>query len=415
MLTRFLYRLAGVDQQAADQFYAQALMVYGDKPMREFLYLQAYPFAWRETLNTPIFAFNHDVPANFATNQSLQRRFIAVLLRRAQQALEVQPDQSDVYQDNNQRRLPGPVHLLRGMIKLEPLVRASLPDLFPALVQAREKLFVSLSVETQKLFQQTGLEESSKPEQTFADQIESAKDELDVDEHDQLIATAVLGSEKEKLADVIEAIDDIFDTKLRAHLFDWLYFYRATTAIKGKQFDEAERLTAKVEGHEQRAYLHTEIAKGLMKSSDSQTHAREVLDEAITEAKKAGVSIFVARTLLTASNMYANIDLNRSIEIFAEAINCINSIESPDFSGQPSLEKTPERRGREGRYQGEYLLWFYMPGLDPESAFREIAKIDFDNAFVLSSTLTDKFQRAMSTLAVAEACLGHRPTRKPRI
>ena len=66
-------------------------------------------------------------------------------------------------------------------------------------------------------------------------------------------------------------------------------------------------------------------------------------------------------------------------------------------------------------YQGEYLIWFYMPGLDPESAFREMAKIDFDNAFAMSSTLTDKFQRAMSTLAVAETCLGHRSTRKPQI
>ena len=415
MLTRFLYRLAGVDQQAADQFYAQALAVYGDKPMREFLYLQAYPFAWRDTLNTPIFAFNHDVPANFATNQSLQRRFVEVLLRRAQQALEVQPDESDAYQDNNQRRLPGPVHLLKGVIKLEPQVRAYLPDLSPALMQAREKLFVSLSVETQELFQQAGLEDSSEREHTFAEQIESAKGELDVDEHDQLIATAVLGSEKEKLADVIEAIDEVIDAKLRAHLFEWLYFYRATAAIKSKQFDEAERLTAKVEGHEQRAFLHTEIAKSLMNSNDSQTHAREVLDNAITEAKKASANVFAARTLLTASNLYAKIDLNRSIEVLADAINCINRIEVPNFSGEPSMEKTPERRGRGGRYQGEYLFWFYMPGLDPESAFREMAKIDFDNAFSLSSTLTDKFQRAISTLALTETCLGHRSTRKPRI
>ena len=43
MLIRFLYRFAEVDQRAADQFYAQALAVYGNKPMREFLYLQAYP------------------------------------------------------------------------------------------------------------------------------------------------------------------------------------------------------------------------------------------------------------------------------------------------------------------------------------------------------------------------------------
>jgi hypothetical protein len=404
MLTRFLYRLAGVDQRAADQFYARALAVYGDKPMREFLYLQAYPFAWRETLNTPIFAFNYDVPASFVTNHSLQRRFIEVLLRRAQQALEAPVDQSDVYQDTSANSLPGPVHLLQGLIKFEPQVRESLPDLFPALLEAREKIFVSLSVETQKLFQQTGSELSTPKDPTFAEEIESAQDELDVDEHDQLIATAVLGSEKEKQADVMGAIDEIIDGKLRAHLLEWFYFHRAAAAIKSKQFDEAERLAAKVEGLEQRAFLHTEIAKGLMDS----TRAREVLDDAITEAKKAGVNIFTARTLLTASNLYAKYDLNRSISVLADAINCINRMENPDFSGEPALEKTPERRRKGGRYAGEYRLRFYMPGLDPESAFREMAKLDLDNAFALSSTLTDKLQRAMSTLALAETCLGHR-------
>jgi hypothetical protein len=404
MLTRFLYRLAGVDQRAADQFYARALAVYGDKPMREFLYLQAYPFAWRETLNTPIFAFNYDVPASFVTNHSLQRRFIEVLLRRAQQALEAPVDQSDVYQDTSANSLPGPVHLLQGLIKFEPQVRESLPDLFPALLEAREKIFVSLSVETQKLFQQTGSELSTPKDPTFAEEIESAQDELDVDEHDQLIATAVLGSEKEKQADVMAAIDEIIDGKLRAHLLEWFYFHRAAAAIKSKQFDEAERLTAKVEGLEQRAFLHTEISKGLMDS----TRAREVLDDAITEAKKAGVNIFTARTLLTASNLYAKYDLNRSISVLADAINCINRMENPDFSGEPALEKTPERRRKGGRYAGEYRLRFYMPGLDPESAFREMAKLDLDNAFALSSTLTDKLQRAMSTLALAETCLGHR-------
>jgi hypothetical protein len=404
MLTRFLYRLAGVDQRAADQFYARALAVYGDKPMREFLYLQAYPFAWRETLNTPIFAFNYDVPASFVTNHSLQRRFIEVLLRRAQQALEAPVDQSDVYQDTSANWLPGPVHLLQGLIKFEPQVRESLPDLFPALLEAREKIFVSLSVETQKLFQQTGSELSTPKDPTFAEEIESAQDELDVDEHDQLIATAVLGSEKEKQADVMGAIDEIIDGKLRAHLLEWFYFHRAAAAIKSKQFDEAERLAAKVEGLEQRAFLHTEISKGLMDS----TRAREVLDDAITEAKKAGVNIFTARTLLTASNLYAKYDLNRSISVLADAINCINRMENPDFSGEPALEKTPERRRKGGRYAGEYRLRFYMPGLDPESAFREMAKLDLDNAFALSSTLTDKLQRAMSTLALAETCLGHR-------
>jgi len=48
-------------------------------------------------------------------------------------------------------------------------------------------------------------------------------------------------------------------------------------AADNKRFDEAERLVSKVEGREQRAYLRTEIAKGLLNASETQTHARELL------------------------------------------------------------------------------------------------------------------------------------------
>lgn len=404
-LTRFLYRLAEVNQPAADQFYAQALTVYADKPMREFLYLQAYPFAWRETLNTPIVTY-HDPAANFAINQSLQRRFVQVLLRRAQQVLEVPLDPTDTYRSSNVALMPGAVHLLQGLVRVEPQVSASLPDLLAPLTQARERILVSLSAETQKQLLQPGQEISTTPDQTFDERVEAAQKVPDVDERDGLIATAVFGSEKANLASVVQAIDKISDSVLRAHLLEWLYFHRALTAVQAGQLEEAERLAALVEGLDQRAYLHIEIAKGLLNRSETQTHGREVLDEAITEAKKAGVTIFAARTLLTAASLYAKIDLSRSIAVLADAIAGINRIEAPDFvSDDQSLEKTPERRGRGGQYAGEYLFRFYMPGLDPESAFREMAKMDFDTALSQSSGLTDKFQRALSTLSLAEVCL----------
>src|SRR5262249_31527907 len=156
------------------QFYTQALAAYGDKPMREFLYLQAYPFAWSETVNTPTFE-SYVVPANFVANRSLQRLFVQVLLRRAQQALETPLDQGDNYRDPGGTMLPGTVHLLQGLIKLEPQVRESLPDLLPALTQTREKILVSLSVDTQKLLMQPGREVSISQEKTFDEQIESAQ------------------------------------------------------------------------------------------------------------------------------------------------------------------------------------------------------------------------------------------------
>jgi hypothetical protein len=415
LLTRFLYRLAEINQPAADQFYAHALAAYDDRPLREFLYLQAYPFAWTETRNTPVAAF-HEVPASFVTSQSLQRQFVQVLLRRAQQALDAPLDESDTYRSANEALRPGTVHLLEGLIKLEPQVRTSLPDLLPALTQAREKILVSLSPETQKSLLQPGREISSTPDQTFDEQVESALKVSDVDERDGLLANAVLSraSQRDSLADVVHAIDQISESTLRAALLEWLYFQRAVTAIKDKQFNEAETLTAKVEGLEQRAFLHLEIDKAIMSRSETQTHTQEMLDEAISEAKKAGMTIFAARVLLTASSLYLKIDPSRSIAVLADAVNCINRIESPDFfSDDQAMEKTPTRKGRGGRYAGEYLLGFYMPGLDPERAFREVAKIDFDTALSQSSGLTDKFQRAMSTLGLVHVCLNIR-TEKPR-
>ena len=404
-LTRFLYRLAEVNQPAADQFYAQALTVYGDKPLREFLYFQAYPFAWRETLNTPTYE-SYVVPATFIANRSLQRQFVQVLLRRAQQALETQSDQGDTYSDPHGTLLPVTAHLLQGLINLEPQVRESLPELLPALTQAREKILVSLSVDTQKLIMQPGREVSITQEENFDEQIESAQKRPDVNRRDEVIAMAVLStaSEAQSLAGVIETIDKISDSNLRVRLVEWIYFRRATAAIKDKQFEEAERLTSKIEGEEQRAYLHVAIAKGLFNRNETQ--AREVLDEAITEAKKAGTTIFAARTLLTASTLYARIDLGRAISVLTDAINCINRIEAPDFS---SDNQTRIQLVASNSRRGDYRLRFDMPGLDPESVFREMAKIDFDTSLSQSSALTDKLQRAMSTLSLASVCLQQAP------
>jgi len=404
-LTRFLYKYAELNQQAADQFYAQALGVYGDRPIREFLYLQAYPFALTTSLDTPIFAF-YVIPPKFALSQSLQRQFVQTLLRRAQQAIEAPADQTDSYQNSRGYRLPGTVHLLHGMMQLEPQIATALPDLAAPVTEAREKILVSLSVDNQKLFLEPGREASIAPKQTFDEQIESALKTPDLNERDDFITTAVLGAEKESLENVLRATDEITESSVRANLLEWLYFQRALAAVEASQFEEAERLTAKVEGQEQRAYLHIEIAKPLLNRTETQPHVRELLDEAITEAKKAGMTIFAARSLLTAASLYAKIELSRSISVLADAINCINRLEAPDFSvdGQYQ-EKRIDRKGKGDEYKGDYLFHFYMPGLDPEATLREIAKIDFDASLAQSTALTDKFQRAMSTLGLADACL----------
>jgi hypothetical protein len=259
-------------------------------------------------------------------------------------------------------------------------------------------------VDTQKQLSQLGRDVSTTTEQSFDEQIESAQKLPNVNDREDLIATTVLSaaSDKQSLASVIQAIDKISNSDVRLPLLEWIYFRRVTTAVKERKFEEAEKISSQVEGQEQRAYLHTEIARALLSRSDTQTHAREVLDVAINEANKAGMTIFAARSLLTASNLYTKIDLGRSISVLADAINCINHIETPDFSSNDqTLVKLVERKGK----PGQYSLRFPMPGLDPESAFRELAKIDFNDALTQTAAFTDKFQRAMTILAVADVCI----------
>lgn len=397
MISNFLYKVSAINQQAADQFYEQALLVYADRPMREFLYLSTYPFAFQEDGDMPVFG-SYVVPANFVTNSSLQRRFVLSLLRRAQQALEIPLDEADNFND-----FPGTGHILQQLIRIEPLLRGPLQDLSEVVAQARERVMVSLSVENQKVFLHSGRNEvSASPAKTFDEQIETAEKTPNVDNRDELITTAVLNSAsgKKDLTSVVNAIDKIDDSNTRVSLLEWIYFNRTKDALQGKRFDEAKRLVPKVEGRQQRAYLLTEIAKGLLNTGETQSQVRESLDEAIIEANKAGATIFAARTLLTASSLYAKIDPARSISVLGDAINSINRLETPDFSvGDQTLVKEIKTKSF------RRVLWFHMPGLDPESALREMAKIDFDGALSQTSFFTDTFQRTVTTLALADVCL----------
>ena len=406
MITNFLYKVSVVNQQTADQFYEQALAVYADRPMREFLYLSTYPFAFQEDGDMPVFGA-YVVPVNFVTNSSLQRRFVLSLLRRAQQALEIPLDEADNFND-----FPGTGRILQQLIRIEPHVRGPLHDLSEAVVQARERVLVSLSVENQQVFLRSGrIEISSSPAKTLDEQIETAEKTPNVDNRDELITTAVLSSTsgKKDLTSVVNAIDKIDDSSTRAFLLEWLYFNRAKDAVQGKRLDEAKRLVPKVEGREQRAYLLTEIAKGLLNTGETQSQAREALDEAIIEANKAGATIFAARTLLTASSLYAKIDTARSMSVLGDAINSINRLETPDFSvGDQTLVKEIKTRSF------RRVLWFHMPGLDPESALREMAKIDFDGALSQTSFFTDTFQRTVTTLALVDVCLRQSTTTTKR-
>ena len=397
-LTRYLYELAKVNQSEADALYQRALIAYREKPMREFLYLQAYPFAFEYGGDMPIFGF-YQVPANVRPNPLLQREFAQILIARAQQALEVPLDDADNY-----NRLPGTAHILQVLTRIEPHVRANHPSLVDQMTQVQQRIKVSLPIETQKTLTNRESERQTESTNTFEDNIEAAEKLSDVDDREELFTQWILNTTQEPVEAVAPAIDKITDLNIRTILYDWLYFTRGLAAAKSKQVTEASKLAAKVGDIEPRAYLYLEIGKAALALPVSEINGRDMLELAIGDAQKSPKTIFTARTLLNAADVYRKIDLSRSLEVLRNAIDATNAVQRPDFAANDqSIVKRVNGNGwrREAR--------FYMPGLDPSAVFTSFAKTDLVGTQSQTNIFADKLLRALTTLSVADVCLQQQP------
>jgi hypothetical protein len=404
-LPQFLFELTTIDHALADQFYEEALVAYASKPMDEFLYLSSYPFANdREVGEMPAWT-HYRLPKDFAPNPRLERLFVQKLLARAQSILS-----------NPTEQVPGAWELTDAaqmwlaLTKLETQIQAALPDLSPAVSQARGNLFPSLPQGSQKRVDGI-INSQNRRVMSFDDQIEAAEKETNPAARERRLAFAVLSARTADLDRVLRAADKISDSSLRDQVVGLMYFLRAQAAIKDKRLDEARRLSEKVGELDRRAYLYVTIAEEFLKQTEDQGRTREMLEEVSAAAKKAPSTIVTARALLGLAHLFSKIDENRSIELLGNAVSCINRLEAPDFSSTYVQIKV------EGKEFGFYT-GFPTSGLSPENAFREVGKEDFDGVLYQAANLMDKSLRALTTLAVVEPCLSKVPPptriRKPK-
>lgn len=398
-LTRFLYELAKVNQVGADTLYERALFAYREKPMREFLYLQAYPFAFEEGGDMPVFGF-YQIPANLRPNTSLQRMFVQTLIARAQAALEVPLDAGDNYNG-----LPGTAHILQVLMRIEPHVRRNNPDLAEPVIQAQQRIKVSLPPDTQQTLTQRP-DENTGPSTTFEERIEAAQKLTDADKRQEYFTQWILNNTAEPVEVVAPAIEKITDSNIRTILFDWLYFTRALDDVKSKHLNEASKLAAKIGDIEPRAHVHLQIAKAALALPVSDVNPRDTLELAITEAQKSPKTIFTARTLLNAADFYRTIDANRSMEVLRYAIDATNAVQQPDFAAN---DQTIVKRTNGNGWRREAR--FYMAGLDPQAVFTSFAKIDLEGTQSQTQLFADKLLRTLTTISVADVCL-QRPQRQ---
>jgi len=391
-LSQFLYKLAGINQPASDQFYQEALTAYASAPMERFLYLSSYPFGNdREAGEMPGSAI-YQVPARFVPNSRLQRMFVQTLLRRVRESAANQsaPESND--------QLSEPQQMWLALTRLETQIQRSLPDLAAEVGTAKGSLYVRLSPNSQREVGRIAHPDDG-PQKTFDEQVEAARKNPNVDERDHQLAVAIIGASKDEPLDhVLNALDEIADSTLRQPLLNWLYFERTERAIKDQKLDQARKFAVRVEELDQRAWLYLSIAEESLKHNADQIEARDVLDEVVAAAAKAPNTPVTARALMGVAYLYTKFDMNRAVAVMGEAVKCINRIEQPDFSNQFVIRKI------EGKTFATYAV-IATPGFGPEAAFSEIGKIDFDNLLNLASTFSDKFLRAITTLALVDVCL----------
>ena len=387
----FLYELSKANRQLADQLYVDALKAYGAAPMDQFLYLSSYPFAnKREAGEMPGYT-SYAVPDGYAPNRALQRTFIQALLARVESAMETTVQEAPPY------RYSDHAQMWLAVTRLERQVQSDLPDLADAITRSKDKLFASLTPNVQQNVNRV-IGNDNAPKKSFDEQVEAAEKMTDVGRRDMTLTMAVIGSSKdEPLEKVLGVVDKISDSGVRVSLVNWFYFFRTQALIKEKNFPEARKLATRVTELDQRAYLFTRIAEESLKVADDQSEAREVLNEVANTLSKAPKTIVSARALLALAHLYAKVDMNRGVEELGNAVRTINALESPDFSLQFVMMKI------EGKTFGSYAS-YSTPGFNPENAFREMGKLDFDGSLTQATNFSDKSLRALTTLAVIEPC-----------
>lgn len=387
----FLYRLAALNKGAADQFYQEALTAYANAPMNQLLYLSSYPFGRnREVGEMPIWTY-YKVPDGFVPSPTLQRVFIQTLLRRAQEVVE-----------NPGAPIPGSrfsevEQIWMALNRLESQVQLSLTNLLTPLQQAKANIFAQLSQRDQQRTSQTL---ADPPKRSFDELVEAAERQADIGRRDGGLALAVLsGSEAEENVDhVVAAAEKISDSDVREQVLSRLYFNRTQRMLTENKLDVARKLAAKVGEVDQRAYLYSQIATESIKQTRNEVEAREMLEEVVAAVAKAPDTEVKVRALLGVAYLYARVDPNRSVSVLGEAVKSINKIQAPDFSRDYVIKRI------EGKSFGHYTT-LRTPGFNPENAFREMGKLDFDGTLYQAGNFTNKFLRAMTTLAVVEPCL----------
>jgi hypothetical protein len=396
-LPYFISRLAIKNQAIADGFYSEALNSKSNAPIKEILYLSAYPFGFSRIVGPEAMQVSFVANENFVPNKNLQRLFINLLIQRA---ASVSTKESEIA--TNVSLQSDVEHLFIAFFELESFIAENFPDDVERTARAKQQLNLLLTPDARRRAIEIDKERTQAkiPEPTLEERIEAIAKETNVNKRDFLYALLLLNSKNddELLKKLEPLIDKIADSDARRQVSDYYNFQRAANAIKDNRLEEAAKFTEKVSLLEQRAGLSFEIAEASLKNNNDRERAIEILDEASKAAMRTDYSLQRARTLLGVAYLYEQFDHQRALDRFEEAIKSINKLDNPNLSASNVNRKVEMK-------WGAFYRAYNVPGYNLENTVLALSKDDFDGMLLKTKDIQDRFLRIIATITIVSDCI----------
>jgi hypothetical protein len=394
---QFLYELSKADREAADRLALEAVAAYSASGTTQDLsYLAAYTFGLKRAISPVSASTLYRVPEGFKPNPALQEALVRALLAHAETIIAA-PER---FEGGVISRAES-TQITAALLTLETLAAQFSPALAERVTEARARVAAAVS-NLHRQYAETHVrseQEADRPKDIEA-AFERAESETKPDRRDQAIAFLAMGAlELEHLARLERLAEKVSDANVRRQLLDSINFTRAQRLAREGLLDEARRAADGVVELDLRAVLYFEIAGESIKRLEDKARAGELLAAVADAARSAPNTAIKARAQLGVSHLYADFDALRSLEVLAEAVKTVNTLDADADLARPFIQRRIEGKTF-GTYSG-----FNVPGFSLENAFREAGARDFDGALLTARNLSDRVLRATAVIGLASRCL----------
>ena len=226
--------------------------------------------------------------------------------------------------------------------------------------------------------------------------------EKNSDERDRAYAFAAIGAAEEMDPRARDLVEKIEDAETRKGVRTWVDYMMIRSAINWKQADDALVMIRRADlPRVLRTHFLTKVAALKLKKDPAQ--ARELLDEALTEARRLDPDTRDrAFSLVALLRQFSLLDPTRTWELLSETVKTINGV--PDFT----VERGQANLTLEGKFSIRLSVEL-ASSVDLAEVFRQLGEQSFYQALDVSKTFRADAPRALATIAVARTVLADQP------